>query len=87
MTDHTFQTTLFTMEKYFESLAQIDITQEFSPEKIYITNDLHLFHKNIIKYVNRPFDFSLDGCSKMNEFLLKKFDELPENCIIWNLAM
>ena len=86
MTDHTFQTTLFTMEKYFESLAQIDITQGFSPEKIYITSDLHLFHKNIIKYVNRPFDFSLDGCSKMNEFLLKKFDELPENCVIWILG-
>lgn len=86
MTDHTFQTTLFTMEKYFESLAQIDITQGFSPEKIYITSDLHLFHKNIIKYLNRPFDFSLDGCSKMNEFLLKKFDKLPENCAIWILG-
>lgn len=86
MTAPTFQTTLFTMEKYFESLAQIDITQGFSPEKIYITSDLHLFHKNIIKYVNRPFDFSSEGCSKMNEFLLKKFDELPENCLIWILG-
>lgn len=86
MTDHTFQTTLFTMEKDFESLAQIDITQGFSPKKIYVTSDLHLFHKNIIKYVNRPFDFSSEGCSKMNEFLLKKFDELPENCLIWILG-
>jgi len=74
------------MEKYYNSLNQIDITQGFSPEKIYITSDLHLFHKNIIKYVNRPFDFSSEGCSKMNEFLLKKFDKLPEDCVIWNLG-
>ena len=76
----------FIMEKYFDSLKQIDITQGFSPEKIFITSDLHLFHKNIIKYVNRPFDFSPEGCSKMNETLLKNFDELPEDCLIWNLG-
>ena len=74
------------MKKYFDSLKQIDITQGFSPEKIFITSALHLFHKHIIKYVNRPFDFSPEGCSKMNETLLKNFDELPEDCLIWNLG-
>lgn len=58
----------------------------YPPEKVYVTSDLHLFHTNIIQYCNRPFEFSSKGCSEMNEFILKKFDELPEDCLIWNLG-
>ncbi len=58
----------------------------YSPEQIFLTSDLHLFHTNIIKYCNRPFEYTANGCSQMNEFILKKFDALPENCLIWNFG-
>ncbi|MBQ5908550.1 MAG: metallophosphoesterase [Treponema sp.] len=63
-----------------------DFSLGYSPEKIYFTSDLHLFHTNIIKYCNRPFEYSAEGCTKMNEFILKKFDALPEDCLIWNFG-
>ena len=72
--------------KFINSLKHIDITQNFDLEKIFITSDLHLFHQNIIDYVNRPFEFSPAGCSQMNEFIFQKFDKLPEDCLIWNLG-
>lgn len=53
-------------------------------ENIYITSDSHFLHKNIIKYCNRPYDFSWEGVKEMNEDLLKQFDELPENSIVIN---
>ena len=74
------------MMKFINSLKHIDITENLDLEKIFITSDLHLFHQNIIDYVNRPFEFSPAGCSQMNEFILQKFDELPEDCLIWNLG-
>ena len=58
----------------------------YTPEQTYITSDLHLYHTNIIKYCNRPFEYSSKGCAEMNEFILKKFDELPEDCLIWNFG-
>lgn len=58
----------------------------YLPEQIYLTSDLHLFHTNIIKYCNRPFEYSAEGCAQMNEFILKKFDTLPDNCLIWNFG-
>ena len=63
-----------------------DFSLGYSPEKIYLTSDLHLFHINIIKYCNRPFEYSAEGCTKMNEFILKKFDALPEDYLIWNFG-
>jgi calcineurin-like phosphoesterase family protein len=74
------------MMKFINSLKHIDITENLDLEKIFITSDLHLFHQNIIDYVKRPFEFSPAGCSQMNEFILQKFDELPEDCLIWNLG-
>lgn len=53
---------------------------------LYITSDLHFEHRNIIKYCNRPYDFSWEGVAKMNEDILKQFDELPENSTIINLG-
>lgn len=53
---------------------------------LYITSDLHYHHRNIIKYCNRPYEFSLEGIAKMNEDILKQFDELPEGSTILNLG-
>jgi len=55
--------------------------------KTYITSDLHAFHKNIIVYCKRPYEFSWEGVSKMNEDILKQFDELPAGSTIINLEM
>ena len=74
------------MKGYFNSLKQIDILQGYEPENVFILSDLHLFHTNVIKYVERPFEFSALGCKKMNEYLLAQFEKLPENCLIWNLG-
>lgn len=70
----------------FQSLTPQEFSQGYPPEKIFVTSDLHLYHTNIIKYCGRPFDFSPEGCAKMNEFLLKKFDALPDDCLIWNFG-
>jgi len=74
------------MKGYFNSLKQVDILQGYEPENVFILSDLHLFHINVIKYVERPFEFSALGCKKMNEYLLAQFEKLPENCLIWNLG-
>ena len=67
-------------------LSDEDLMQGYSLDNIFITSDLHLYHTNIIKYCNRPFEYSEKGCQEMNEFLLKKFDALPEDCLIWNFG-
>lgn len=53
---------------------------------LYITSDLHYHHLRIIKYCNRPYEFSSEGVAKMNEDILKQFDELPEGSTILNLG-
>lgn len=53
-------------------------------KKTYITSDLHLEHRNIIKYCDRPYDFSWEGVAKMNEEILAQFDELPAGSLIIN---
>lgn len=55
-------------------------------EDLFITSDLHLSHKNIIKYCNRPYEFTPEGVQKMNEDMLKQFDELPEGATVINLG-
>ena len=57
--------------------------------KLFITSDLHwknFYHRNIIKYCNRHYELSLEGIAKMNEDILKQFDELPEESTILNLG-
>lgn len=53
-------------------------------ENIFVTSDLHLSHLNIIKYCERPYEFSDEGVKQMNEALLSKFDELPRGSTIIN---
>lgn len=62
-------------------------------ENFYITSDLHFFHKNIIKYCNRPYElYPNDGektkssILKMNEDILAEFDKLPPNSTVINLG-
>ena len=53
---------------------------------LYITSDLHYWHKNIIRYANRPYPFENSSLPIMNEDILKQFDELPEGSTILNLG-
>ena len=36
-------------------MTKEDFLQGYSPDKVFITSDLHLYHTNIIKYCNRQF--------------------------------
>ena len=49
---------------------------------MFVISDLHLGHKNIIKYCNRPFD----NVEDMNKTILKMFDKLPKGSTILNLG-
>ena len=52
----------------------------------YITSDLHMVHRNIIKYCDRPYEMTPEGIAQMKEDLLSQFDKLPEECVVWNLG-
>lgn len=53
----------------------------------YIWSDLHLSHKNIIKYCNRPFEDNLAGVVTMNETLIKNWKEtITNNDTLFNLG-
>lgn len=70
----------------FKQLSDLVFLQGYSPDKIFLTSDLHLFHTNIIIYCGRKFEYSSEGCAEMTEYLLKKFDSLPDDCLIWNFG-
>ena len=57
---------------------------ELDLENTYVTSDLHLWHKNIIKYCNRPYELTDEGIAKMNEDLLQQIDALPEGSLLIN---
>jgi len=52
----------------------------------FIVSDLHLWHKNIIKYCNRPYPCESSSLPFMNEDILKQFDNLPEGSVVINLG-
>ena len=48
--------------------------------RLFITSDLHLGHKAIIQYCNRPFDFTEQGIEESDDFLLAQYrDTVKEN--------
>lgn len=75
---------LFYMD--YKQISEEDFLQGYSPDNIFLTSDLHLFHTNIIVYCERPFEYSAKGRDEMTEFILKKFDALPDDCLIWNFG-
>lgn len=52
----------------------------------FIISDLHFWHKNIIKYCNRPYPCEASSLPFMNEDILKQFDNLPEGSVVINLG-
>lgn len=55
-------------------------------ESIFVTSDLHLNHKNIIKYCNRPWEFSDKGLEEMNQFLISSLMQISAGCTLLNLG-
>jgi len=53
---------------------------------LYITSDLHLNHKNIIKYCNRPWEYSDKGLEEMNHILISNLMEIPARSTLLNLG-
>ncbi len=52
-------------------------------DNVFITSDLHFYHKNIIKYCPK-FRENFHTLEEMNEYILKQFDELPAGSIVIN---
>jgi len=54
---------------------------------IYVTSDQHFGHKNIIKYANRPFDFSYEGMKLCSEHIINNYNELiNDDDIVYHLG-
>ena len=54
----------------------------FNHDKMFITSDLHMFHKNILAYCERPYN----NIEEMNSDIIRKFQNLPDNSVVWNLG-
>jgi len=50
---------------------------------IWFTSDTHFWHRNIIKYCNRP----VSSVEEMNEFLIQKWNEkIKPDDVVWHLG-
>jgi calcineurin-like phosphoesterase family protein len=56
---------------------------QFDKDNLFFTSDTHFFHKNIIKYCDRPFE----NRHEMNEALVTRWNEkVPKDGIIFHLG-
>lgn len=60
---------------------KIDLTQGKVAKNVYFTSDFHLFHKNVIKFDNRPFH----DVNEMHEIIEERWNQLvkPEDTVIY----
>lgn len=59
------------------------IREKFNKDKLFFTSDQHLFHENIIKYCERPFN----NPREMNAAIVERWNEVvPEDGIVFNLG-
>lgn len=59
------------------------LKDKFDKDKLFFTSDTHFFHKNIIKYCNRPFE----NTYYMNEAIIKNWNEVvPEDGTVFHLG-
>jgi calcineurin-like phosphoesterase family protein len=59
----------------------INLTQENNKQNVYFTSDFHLFHKNVIRFDNRPFD----NVDKMHIAIEEGWNEVvqPQDIVIY----
>jgi calcineurin-like phosphoesterase family protein len=56
---------------------------QFNPEKLFFTSDTHFFHKNILKYCDRPFE----NTREMNQTLINNWNaKVPKDGIVFHLG-
>lgn len=55
-------------------------------ENLYVTSDLHLNHRNIIKHCSRPWEYSEAGVLEMNRVFIENLISLPEGSTLLNLG-
>lgn len=57
--------------------------KQFDKNKLFFTSDTHFFHKNIIKYCDRPFD----NIQEMNDALVENWNRVvPKDGIVFHLG-
>ena len=55
--------------------------------KIFLTSDQHFGHQNIIKYCNRPFDFSSEGVIDCIKTIFERYNEkVSDDDIVFHLG-
>ncbi len=59
----------------------IDLTQDKTQKNIYFTSDFHLFHHNVLKFDNRPFD----DVHQMHKIIEENWNAIikPEDIVIY----